>query len=77
MDAIITKYTRSKSGEIRASCEKGSVKVLWQPGEGTFENHCYAMRALCEKLKWNHLEGRWHPGEIRGGFAWVFVPSKI
>jgi hypothetical protein len=79
MEAIITKYvgpTSAKGSHVTAKCETARVRVPYDDELGTYENHAAAMQALCARQRWDDekLGGRWHAGEVVGGYAWVFVP---
>jgi hypothetical protein len=85
MKAILTRFSSiGPIKSVRAFIDEPSgksIKLPWVPAFGAYENHAYAMTELLRKLAWstdrNMLKGRWISGEIRGGYAWVFVPDKL
>lgn len=62
--AIITKYlgpSATKSARVKASCDAGSIALVWDYALNTDENHKAAVTALVTKLDW--LKGNtWHLG---------------
>ena len=53
--AISTKYlgaTRLQGRRVKASCEAGSIVILWSDEYEAIENHILARDALSAKLNW-------------------------
>ena len=75
MQAIKTRYcgpTDTKGSRIRASCDGGSLYVSYDHALDPEENHCAAVKALCDKLCWD--AARFFGGSLDSGRYMVWVP---
>ena len=68
MMAIVTKYlglTKVQRSRVKASCEAGSIVILWEVDVDAETNHRLAREALVKKLNWT--VGTWVTGFLSNG----------
>ena len=68
MMAIVTRFlgqTKVQRARVKASCEAGSVVILWEVDVDAETNHRLAREALVKKLNWT--VGTWVTGFLSNG----------